>query len=115
MFKGDALEQTWLHVGPFYQTQGQVVSVDTGDAINFRFHAEGNPGTVHFTKTRAGGGITVGTSGFYVADDLITVKFDAADTNARAVGDYEYQLEVVYGGTDPVVVAAGTIELRERA
>ena len=115
MFKGDDLVQEFLHVGPFWLTQRQVISLEASDEINFRFHADGNPGTVHFTKTRAGGGIEVVTSGYHETNDTMRVKFDAGDTSGLPSGEYGYQLEVVYGGSDEVVVASGVIQISERA
>ena len=115
MFKGDAFVQDFLHVGPFWQTQREVLSVEASDTIEFRLHAESDTANVHIKKTRAAGDITVVTSGYHETNDTIRVSLDTADTNTMSVGTYGYQLEVSYGGTDPVIVASGTITLMERS
>lgn len=115
MFKGDALKQEFLHVGPFWTQQMEVISVKATDAITFKFHEFENESNVHFTKTRAAGEITVETSGFYEDDDTIVVAMDTADTSGLPADEYGYQLEVSYGGLVPVVVASGIVDLVERA
>ena len=114
MFKQDALAVEFLHVGPFWQSQKQVLSILPDDGIEFRVHALNNVNTVHVYKERDSG-ITVYTSGYYESNDTIRVQFDPADTSTLTAGEYEFQLKVIYGGTQGVVVAAGSIDLQERA
>ncbi len=114
--KGDDLPIDFLHVGPFWNSQGQVVEIHASDDAEWRLHAEGDTDTVHVTKTKTAGAITFHESGFYESyDDLIRVQLEAADTSSMTAGTYEHQLLVKYGGTDEVVVASGTVTLRERA
>ncbi len=116
MFKGDDLPLDFLHVGPFWNTQGQVTEIHASDDAEWRLHAMGDHTTVHVTKTKTAGAITFHESGFYESyDDLIRVQLEAADTSSMTAGIYEHQLLIKYGGTDEVVVASGTVTLRERA
>ena len=116
IFKGDALPIEFLHVGPFWQTQRQVISVDPSDKITWRMYTHNNPsGTTHITKTRDAGGIEVYTSGFWVSDDTIKVILEPANTNSLTLGLYSHQLEIIYGNEDPIVVASGEVDLKERA
>jgi len=116
MFKGDDLPIDFLHVGPFWNTQGQVVEIGATDDAEWRLYDEGNTGTVHVTKTKTAGAITFHESGYYGSfNDVIRVQLDATDTSSMTAGIYEHQLRIKYGGTDEVVVASGTVTLKESA
>ncbi len=116
MHKGDDLPIDFLHVGSFWQSQGQVVEIEASDDAEWRLHAEGDHTTVHVTKTKTAGDITFHesplNSGF---DDLVRVQLEAADTSSMTAGTYEHQLLIMYSGTDEIVVASGTVTLRDRA
>ena len=114
MFAGEVFVQDFLHVGPFWQTQREVISVGATDGIEFRlFSLDGNgdPDTVLVKKERDSG-ITLRTSGYHVADDTMVVTLSDTDTN-QTVGTYGFQLHVIYGGTDTRMVSSGTIEAKE--
>jgi len=114
MFAGEVFVQDFLHAGPFWQTQREVISVEATDGIEFRlFSLDGNgdPDTVLVKKERDSG-ITLRTSGYHVGNDTMVVTLSDTDTN-QTVGTYGFQLHVIYGGTDKRMVSSGTIEVKE--
>ncbi len=116
MFKGDVLDIDFLHVGPFWTSHKQVISINPTDTAEWRLHAVDDPSTVYVKRTSANGDIIFTDSGYYgVSDDLIKVKLIASNTATRDVGSYEHQLLITYGGESPVVVASGTVTLKARS
>ncbi len=124
MFKGDDLPIEWLHVGPAWQTNREVISIEAADEIEWRMCEEAPSAenlydpTVVMTKTRAGGDITVVTSGLYETNDTIRVQLDSDDTDEASgvdPGEYYHEIIINYGGTDTVVVGTGFIDLRSPA
>ena len=116
MFKGDDLPIDFLHVGPFFTTQGQVIGLQPTDDAEWRLYEVDDPTTVYITKTKIGGHITFYQSGYNGSiDDVIRVQLTGTDTTSMTEGEYEHQLLIKYGGTDNIVVASGTVTLKERA
>ena len=116
LFKGDALPIEFLHVGPFWQTQRQVISLIPTDEIEWRMFEKDNPnGTTYIKKTRALGGIEVYTSGYWESNDTIKVQLEPVDTSSLTEGLYSHQLEIKYSGTAPIIVASGEVDVIERA
>jgi len=116
MFKGDDLPLEFLHVGPFWASQSQVIELEAGDTAEWRLHAKDTPGTVHISKTSGANEIEYYSSGYYGGgNDTIRVLLEAADTSGLPAGEYGHQLIINYGGTDSVVVASGEVKLKERA
>jgi len=116
MFKGEPYVQDFLHVGPFWQSQRQAISVQETDEIEFVFYEFENPTNVLFTKTRNVGDISVLTSGYYEDDDIIRVQMESSDTVGLSIGEYSFQLKIYYNGaSDANVVASGIVKLKDTA
>jgi len=116
MFKGEPYVQDFLHVGPFWQSQRQAISVQETDEIEFVFYEFENPTNVLFTKARNVGDISVLTSGYYEDDDIIRVQMESSDTVGLSIGEYSFQLKIYYNGaSDANVVASGIVKLKDTA
>jgi len=126
MFKGDDLPIEFLHVGPTWQTNREVLALQPDDDAEWRMCDEApseanayNP-TVVLSKTKTAGGITFYASGMYIAgNDIIKVQLDSADTDESATGippaEYYHELIIKYAGIETTVVSSGFIDLRSPA
>jgi len=114
IFKGESFIQGFLHVGPFWRSHDQVIPIDEADEIKFSLSGREDHNDIKFVRTRTNGDITVTDSEHYEESDVIKVTIAPENTENLLVGNYQYQLQVVYSGQDYRVVASGVVKLKNR-